>query len=816
MIGLGGWGERTEKAGPYVFWKDGRTVRDARPGLAGYHTAPRPFLIVTRDSNHPVTAGLPERWMHADDELYSMLRGPAKNLTVLATAYSAPEEAGTGRHEPVLFTVHYGAGRVFHTVLGHAVGEGPHPAVECVGFITTFRRGAEWAATGRVTQEVPVDFPATDRAVSTPEDVRRWPGYRPPSLEAILKDLESFAYSKNEDVLYRLREYILHHRNSETARADSEDRLLSFLEISKNLDAKLAVCRQLRLIGSEKSVSFLEKMLIEDETTDMARYALEKIPGKEADRALLEGLAKLSGGAKIGIISTLGMRKSPPAVPELGFLLTGRETDVASAAAVALSRIANAEASEILLGAYDAAQAEFKDEIASALLPSTDGFMTARDLAAASRIYEKILASPQNLPLVVRQTAFRGKLLAAEKSEAVKAILDVLSAGPSDLHEPAISLVSSLFDSSSIGSVCVLLPKLPAASQVQLLSVLTDYPSGPVLPSLIEAAKSILPSVRIAALRALSKAGDASVAPLLAERAAGGKGEERLAARQSLWTLPGREVDAAILFGILSSPHEALKNELVRAVAGRRIEAGKSLLLDQAWALSGQNRIEAMRALRQLAAPADLPALLNLLLRFEDETAQEEAANTIATVARQIPDRLSRADAVERLLTPPRDLTAGKTSDPVKRCLLLKTLGKIGDDSSLPLVRAALDEENGDVVDAAVRALSDWPSSAARHDVLALARGSTNPTHKILALQAYVRMIGSEPYQAPENAVARLKEALELASRPEEKRLVLAALPTFACPDALRLAGSLLSDEEIKEEAQKAVEKISEKLSQKK
>jgi type 1 glutamine amidotransferase len=92
--------------------------------------------------------------MHARDELYDRLRGPAKNLTVLATAFSDPATGGTGQHEPLLMTIKYGKGRVFHTALGHSP-----EAMKCVGFAVTLQRGAEWAATGRVRQKVPSDFP---------------------------------------------------------------------------------------------------------------------------------------------------------------------------------------------------------------------------------------------------------------------------------------------------------------------------------------------------------------------------------------------------------------------------------------------------------------------------------------------------------------------------------------------------------------------------------------------------------------------------------------------------------------------------------
>ncbi len=121
MIGVGGWGGRSEKDGPMVYWKDGKVVRDDSRGRGGSHGRQHAFQVVVRDADHPITAGLPEKWKHAQDELYSNLRGPAKNMRILATAYADPKTGGTGRHEPMLFTVRYGEGRIYHSPMGHAV-----------------------------------------------------------------------------------------------------------------------------------------------------------------------------------------------------------------------------------------------------------------------------------------------------------------------------------------------------------------------------------------------------------------------------------------------------------------------------------------------------------------------------------------------------------------------------------------------------------------------------------------------------------------------------------------------------------------------
>jgi len=164
MIGIGGWGDRTQKSGPYARWREGQLVIENKPGPGGHHGKRHEFVVTTRNPSHPIMKGLPAAWMHAEDELYDSLRGPAKNMIVLATAYSDPSTNGTGENEPMLIAIPYGKGRVFHTTLGHDV-----TALRCVGFAATFQRGTEWAATGKVTLKVPANFPSADR-VSTRQD----------------------------------------------------------------------------------------------------------------------------------------------------------------------------------------------------------------------------------------------------------------------------------------------------------------------------------------------------------------------------------------------------------------------------------------------------------------------------------------------------------------------------------------------------------------------------------------------------------------------------------------------------------------------
>jgi len=273
MIGLGGWNHRSEKDGPYVYYKNNVLVMDTAKGSGGSHGPQHEYVIRARKADHPILKGLPVAWIHGKDELYSTLRGPAKNMEILATAYADTSKRGTGRDEPMLMTLTYGKGRIFHTTMGHVGKEDTHAATECVGFIVTFQRGAEWAACGNVTQAIPIDFPSVACSVSRPD-------YKEVTLSEDLDKISKYTVDKSTKYFTDLQARIRKVSADPAALLDLEKQMVSILkENGATADGKKLILKELAWMGSDYCIPAVQELLKDDELKDAAAFTLERMKG---------------------------------------------------------------------------------------------------------------------------------------------------------------------------------------------------------------------------------------------------------------------------------------------------------------------------------------------------------------------------------------------------------------------------------------------------------------------------------------------------------------------------------------------------------
>ncbi len=383
--------------------------------------------------------------------------------------------------------------------------------------------------------------------------------------------------------------------------------------------------------------------------------------------------------------------------------------------------------------------------------------------------------------------------------QVIKMVIDALKSPDVEMQTGAIAIVREIAGAEVTKALAQELPNLGATAQVQLLAALADRGDALALPAVIGASKSQDESVRVAALKAVGQIGDASSVPLLAERAATSKGAEQKAARDSLYRLRGSEIDATILQNLPSAATD-VKVELLSAIGERNIAGSIEALLKTSRHEQRKVRIESFKVLRTVGKPEDMPALVNMLLEVKGDSDRTEAEKTVAVVAHKIEDTTRQAAAVLQVLP--------NVKDNPNRASLLRVLGRIGDSSALPTLRTALGTREAEIQDAAIRALSDWPTAEPVPDLLKVAQTAENAKYKVLALRGFVRLLGLESGRSAAETTDLYKKAMELAGDAQEKKRVLSGLASAKSLAALNMAAQYLDDLPLHLEAESAVVQI--------
>lgn len=226
-----------------------------------------------------------------------------------------------------------------------------------------------------------------------------------------LEKVKSYDFGQSREALTELSGAIRKaYGNAEEIRR-IEQSLLEVLESKSTYAGKQYVCRELSIIGTNQSVPALSKMLVDVELSDMARYALERMPGDAVDKALLEALAKTSGKTKIGIVNTLGERRCEKAVSVLRGLVADADETMAGAAISALGKIGGTEAAKVLAQAKDKASGKLRMQVLDAYLKCADQFVAKGQKAQALAIYKELYKDTESQ--LIRTAAMRGMVGAA-------------------------------------------------------------------------------------------------------------------------------------------------------------------------------------------------------------------------------------------------------------------------------------------------------------------------------------------------------------------------------------------------------------------
>ncbi|MFO8011665.1 MAG: HEAT repeat domain-containing protein [Phycisphaerae bacterium] len=576
---------------------------------------------------------------------------------------------------------------------------------------------------------------------------------------------------------------------------EREQKLIAVLRSDAPASEKAITCKRLAVYGSEKAVPALAALLPNPQLASWARIALEAIPGPAADKALRDAMDKVQGRLLVGVINSVAVRRDAKAVDALAARLKDADADVASAAAVALGRIGGKTAVKALEPALAAKRDPVRSAVAQGLIFCAEHCLAGGKRDEAVRLFDAVRGA--DLPAQRVREATRGAILARGPA-GVPLLVEQLRSTDEERFALGLRVARELPGAEATDAVVAELDKAASDRQALIVLALGDRGDPKALPAVLDAVTKGAEHVRTAAMTALERFADASSVPVLLDAAVDDNVDLAQAAKATLARLRGREVDEAIADALPEAPAE--KQRILLQIAGqRRIEAALPAMMTCAGKDDAGVRAAAVEAIGALGGHTHAAHLVRIARKTKDAKARAGIEQALMAIASR-----------EGPTCMPHLAPLAESDAPALRVIGLHALACAGGTGALDAVRSALDDRDETVRDEAVRTLSGWPGRRPQDDavaapLLALAKDADKPAHRVLALRGYLRWVQATGSLGDGERIATVREILPLAARPEEKRLVLAALTEFPHPDGLSLVEPMLGDEAVRGEAELAL-----------
>ena len=573
-----------------------------------------------------------------------------------------------------------------------------------------------------------------------------------------------------------------------------EAKLLGLLQTPEATPhAKSWACRTLRFAGSEQCVPALAAVLGDKQLSADALFALRSLAGERVDAALRAALASTQGLLKAGVIQTLGARGDRAAVALIAPLAGAGDPVVAEAALYALGQIGGGAALKALQNA--AVPEKLKRYHDHALLVCCESLAAEGQAGEAAAVYRALLS--QSADWIIQCGALRG-LVRTQPTTASPELLTALSAEDPRLRAAAAQLLGDASDTELVKTALAQFSTWFPDTQAKVLGLLTQPAALPQIHAVLRDGND---EVRRAALEALGRLGGIEDVPaLLAE--ATRPGTAQTAARKSLQILRGSQVNDALVAAAKTGAAET-RCEAIRGLVPRNDLSALPVLLELAADADPTVRGAALKAVGQLTAEKDFPALVSLLVRSQTAGDRDAAENALTVLAQRVTGKEAAAASI---------LAAAAGAPVATRCALLRLLVQVPCARSLEGLRAAGQDPEASVKESVLRTLADWPDGSPAPDLLALARSTTTPAHRSLALRGFIHLATLPGAGSPEQTVKGLAEAMTLSPAVGNKKAALAALAEMGHRSALNLAADCLADPNIVIEAATTVVRLAKKL----
>ncbi|MHC4123177.1 MAG: HEAT repeat domain-containing protein, partial [Planctomycetota bacterium] len=327
-------------------------------------------------------------------------------------------------------------------------------------------------------------------------------------IDKELKAVQNYDYQMTPEPLHKIEEMVRQCHGQEQYRQYLEQQMIELLNSDATIAAKQFICQQLWIIGSAESVPALRKMLTEQETVEMACFALRANPSPQAAEALHEGLTRARGKVKIQIINMLGQRRDPKSIPVLEKLLLNNDEAIVLNSAIALGKIGGKDAIEALAAFRLSTNPEIRVVVEEAYLQYAKFLVSNGNVAEALSIYNRIIKKGKSK--LIRRAALLGIINNVGGQEAVSYTMSTLRGDDSVMKAVVIANSHLLKGQQFTRQLVAQLPALNSFEKSLLIDALTRREIAIVRPVITEMCENSSEEVRMAALKSLGTMGDAS------------------------------------------------------------------------------------------------------------------------------------------------------------------------------------------------------------------------------------------------------------------------------------------------------------------
>jgi HEAT repeat protein/regulator of RNase E activity RraB len=620
-------------------------------------------------------------------------------------------------------------------------------------------------------------------------------------FESSLAALKTYQFGDSRVVLSEIELLVAQTREQADIKMIAS-RLAEILDSDVSFATRQFICQQLRVIGNEEQIPVLTKLLLEEENTNIAVFALETMPSLKVDETFRNSLTILKDKDKIAVINALGERKNNNSISVLTPLLSDADMEIAEAAALALGKIGTFDSGMEIKKAMDKADGEWRSNIAKYYLMCANNMAARGEAESAVKIYKELSEEEKNRQIQMRATY---GLVTTGHMNALEFVSQAIKDEDTIIRRLAMKTVIKTQEKDATGKFCELLSDLPPNSQSLLIMALSDRGDRGALTTIVNLLDHNDKQVRLAALGATAKLGNETVVPKVLGITVEADEDESEAARMCLNRLRGSEVDDKVI-EMANNENVEIRLEAIKALAARNAVIATPTLIKMTGDAIDKIRIEAWKSLAELGSDNDLSQMISSWIQAKKSTEIQVAEDAVVKVCQN-------ATTKHKYTT---DIAAavGKEENKEIKISLINALGRIGANESLPLLQDLLTDKDSDIQAAAIRGLSLWPTDGPLEDLRHIVTITSDETQKIIALRGYIYLIGLATNRESAKTLAFYQDAMNLSWRSEEKRLVLTGYSHVKNFDALKAVEKYLLDKELENEAAAAALTICHELTE--